>query len=147
MPVRLPSDAEAPSPKSTVTLLIGLPPGATDVTTLRTVVPPTVGAAVVGVTAMVGAGLMQTATVPLTVAVTVAATFVFRVVDARPVASVVTCDIASVPSVVEKETGTPFERCPAASLTDAAIVTVPPVHGTMAGFAVTVTAADAAPPI
>jgi hypothetical protein len=148
VPVRLPSDNEAPSPKSIETLLTGLP-GAV-VTTLNTVASATVGVVVVVVTTTVGASLTATATVAErepAVAVTVAALLVVSVVVASPPAALLTSVAPSVPEVVENDTGTPARLLPSASLTVAATVTVPPVEGTSAGFAVTDTAVAAAPPI
>jgi len=133
-----------------VTLEIGLP-GAV-VVTLNTVAVPTVGVpAPVVDRAIVGALLTAMATeslvVPVTVAVTVAAAPVVNVVIATPVASVTACVAPSVPAVVENDTGTPARRLPSASLTEAVIVTVPPLDATIAGFALTSTEAAAAPPI
>ena len=52
-----------------------------------------------------------------------------------------TVALASVPALVVNDTGTPVNRLPDASVTAARMVTVAPVGGTAAGFALMVTAA------
>ena len=79
VPVRLPGDSEAPSPKSIETSVIGLPEAV--VVTLNTVTSPAVGVVVLVVTAMVGTAFTATMTVPVTVPLTVAVTAAALVVN------------------------------------------------------------------
>lgn len=84
--------------------------------------------------------------VPPAVAVTLACCVVDSVVRAVPAVSVLTTVALNVPAVVAKVTGTPPSGFPDASTTCALIVVVPPVDGTDAGFAVTLTRPAAAAP-
>ncbi len=79
-------------------------------------------------------------------AVTVAAPVVVSVVLASPLAFVLTLEDCRCPAVAEKATGTPLSAPPFSSSTSAVSVTVPPVLGTVAGSARSVTVFAAAPP-
>lgn len=91
-----------------------------------------------GVVGVVGVPVVGGVVVVLptpTLAVTVATCAVVKVVDATPVASVVTTAALSVPAVVANVTGMPVIRFPLTSNTVAAIVVDPPSAGTVAGVA------------
>jgi hypothetical protein len=81
-----------------------------------------------------------------TFAVTVAVCAVVSVVDATPVASVLTTPALSVPAVVVNVTGMVDMRLPLTSNTVAEIVDEPPSEGTVAGVALTITFCTPAEP-
>ena len=76
-------------------------------------------------------------------AVTVVAPLVTSSTVASPFAFVVACVADNVPAVVEKLTGTLASLLPLASSTTAVSVTVPPLGGTVDGFALSATVAGA----
>jgi hypothetical protein len=81
-----------------------------------------------------------------TLAVTIASWLVVRVVDALPSGPVGTTANESVPAVVVNDTGEDGSTLPLMSNTLAVIVVDPPVFGTVAGLALTVTRPTAAVP-
>ena len=81
-----------------------------------------------------------------TLAVTVACWLVVSVVEATPFTSVLTIDDDNVPAVVVNETGADRSVLPLMSKTLAAIVVEPPLAGTNAGVAFTLTRPTAAVP-
>lgn len=81
-----------------------------------------------------------------TLAVTVAGRLVVSTEVATPSASAVASDVDKVPAVVEKLTGAELSPLPLKSKTAAVMVVEPPVFGTDAGLALTVTRPTAAVP-